>query len=149
MRPARTVTPDTLTLRPDSSSAPPLSRVPRSSSPIGLGLSPGSPSFPRPRPPSSTSFYWALYAPLPPRRKSGYMPTGSPYHSATPLLPGVYSRTPERSPESSPQSTTLTPPRRPPWSRQPVLHVYAPRPLVRSCFLSFILEERGRRRPSL
>jgi hypothetical protein len=102
------VTPDTLTLRPDLSLAPPLSRVPRSSSPIGLGLSPGSPSFLRPRPPSSTSFYWALYAPLPPRQKSGYTPTGSPYCSAAPLLPGAYSRTPERSPESSPRSTTLT-----------------------------------------
>jgi hypothetical protein len=108
MQPTRTVTPDTLTLCPDLSLVPPLSCIPWSSSPIGLGLFPNSPSFLRPHPLSSTSFYWAIYAPLLPCQKSGYTPTRSPYRSATLLLPGAYSRTPERSLENSPQSTTLT-----------------------------------------
>jgi hypothetical protein len=95
---AQTVTPDTLTLCPNLSSALPLSRIPQSSSPISLGLSPGSPSFLRPRPPSSTSFYWAIYAPLPPRRKSGYMPTRSPYRSVTLLRKS-----------SAPSSSTTSP----------------------------------------
>jgi hypothetical protein len=107
-QPAQTMTPDTLMLHPDLSLAPPLSCIPWSPSLIGLRLSPDSPSFLRPRPPSSTSFYWALYALLSPCRKSGYTPTRSLYCSATPLLPGVYSRTPECSLENSPQSMTLT-----------------------------------------